>query len=138
MTVTARQWAYQTLLADKGVQEVVADRVAAGQGMMTAQTPKPFIVLKFGNVSDEQQFDDWDIPQRPNRQFLEVWCHDSRPSYVNIDTLCGLVKQALRTSQTSTDAHIMGVKYLETSADMLDESLDTVLRYMRFQLIMSQ
>lgn len=135
---TARQWVYETLTQDPAVQGIVADRVAANQSMMTAQTERPFVVLKFGNDSDEQIFDDPDIPQRPHRQFIEVWCHDSRPSYVQIDALCDAIKQALRTDQSSVDGYIMAVKYLENSADMIDESMDTVLRYLRFQLIMSQ
>lgn len=136
---TSRQWVFTTLTQDTALGEMVtADRIFASQAMMTAQVERPFIVLKFGNDSDEQIFDDPDIPQRPNRQFLEIWCHDSRPSYVQIDQLCDLVKQALRTDQTSADAYIMAVKYLETSADMIDETMDTVLRYMRFQLISSQ
>lgn len=136
---TSRQWLFGALTQDVPLGEMVpADRIYASQAMMTAQVERPFIVLKFGNDTDEQIFDDPDIPQRPKRQFLEVWCHDSRPSYVKIDQICGLVKQALRTDQTSADAYIMAVKYLETSADLIDESMDTVFRYMRFQLIASQ
>lgn len=140
MSLAARQWVYQTLCQDAGLGEVVPkEQIFANQSMMTAQTPRPFIVLKFGNDSDEQQFDDPDIPQQPHRQFLEVWCHDARPSYVQIDSLIiPAVKAALRTEQTSNDAHIMAVRYLETSADQDDHTMDTVLRYLRFQLIMSQ
>lgn len=138
MNLLARQWVYTTLVEDMTISEAVSDRIFANQSMMTAQTERPFIVLKFGNDSDEQQFDDPDIPVRPHRQFLEVWCHDARPSYTGIDNLVNAVKQALRTEQTSTDAHIMAVRYLETSADMDDKTMDTVLRYIRFQLIMSQ
>lgn len=135
---SARQWVYTALSNDPGVQELVADRIAANQSMMTAQTERPFIVLKFSTDSDEQIFDDPDIPQRPHRQLLEVWCHDARPSYVTIDSLVDLVKEALRVDQTSAESYIIAVKYLETSADMVDESMDTVLRYVRFQLILSQ
>lgn len=138
MNSSSRGWVFTTLTNDTAVNELVDGRVFPSQSMMTAQVDRPFVVLKFGNLSDEQQFDDPDIPQRPARQFLEVWCHDSRPSYVKIDQLCAAIKQALRTDQTSVDAYIMAVKYLETSADMIDETMDTVLRYLRFQLIMSQ
>lgn len=140
MSLVARQWVYQTLTQDDALGEVVpAEQILAGQSMMTAQVVRPFIVLKFGNDSDEQQFDDPDIPLRPHRQFFEVWCHDARPSYVQIDSLIiPAVKAALRTEQTSNDAHIMAVRYLETSDDMEDQTMDTVLRYLRFQLIMSE
>jgi len=135
----ARQWVFTTLSNDSGVSEIVpGDRILSNQSGMTAQIDRPFIVLKFGNDSDEGQFDDPDIPQRPHRQFLEIWCHDSRPSYTQIDELVAAVRQALRTSQDAPDSYIMAAKYLETSADMIDESMDTVLRYLRFQLIMSQ
>lgn len=139
MTLSARQWVFTTLSNDPGVADLVpAERILANQSGMTAQIARPFIVLKFGNDSDEQIFDDPDIPQRPHRQFLEVWCHDARPSYVQIDEILDAVKQALRTDQSSTEAYMMAVKYLETSADMNDDTMDTVLRYHRFQLIMSQ
>jgi hypothetical protein len=134
----ARQWVFQTLVNDSGVGEIVDDRILANQSGMTAQIGRPFLVLKFGNDSDEQQFDDPDIPQRPHRQFLEVWCHDSRPSYTQIDELVAAVREALRVDQIAPDAHIMAVKYLETSADMDDQTMDTVLRYIRFQLVMSE
>ncbi len=135
----ARAWVYTTLTQDTALGELVpAEQIFAGQAMMTAQVPRPLIVLKFVSTSDEQLFDDPDIPLRPNRQFLEVWVHDNRPSYVQIDKICSLVKQALRTQQVSPDAYIMGVKYLDTSADLMDTSMDTVLRYVRFHLILSQ
>ncbi len=134
-----RAWAYTTLTQDVALGEVVpAEQIFASQSMMTAQVPRPFIVLKFGSDSDEQLFDDPDVPLRPNRQFFETWIHDNRPSYVQIDKIVGLVKQALRTQQVSPDAYIMAVKLLDVSADMEDTSMDTVLRYIRFHLILSQ
>lgn len=136
---TARQWVYQTLCASQALTEIVPpSSILPGQSAMTAQIQRPFLVLKFGTDSDEQQFDDPDIAFRPHRQFLEVWCHDARPSYVQVDQVLSLVKDALRTDQTSTDAHIMAVKFLETSDDMDDHTMDTVVRYSRYQLIQSQ
>lgn len=138
MTV-ARQWVRGVLSQDAAVGDLVpAERIFANQSLMTAQTPRPCIVIKIGTDSDEQLFDDWDIQARPHRQFLEVWVHDARSSYVLIDQVCLAVKAALRTEQVSADAAIMSVRYLETSQDMNDTTLDTVLRYMRFQLVMSQ
>lgn len=134
-----RQWAYTTLTQDTALGEMVpADRIFASQAMMTAQVARPLIVLKFGNDSDEQLFDDPDIPLRPSREFFEVWIHDDRPSYMQIDGIIDLVKQALRTQQTSPDAHIIAVKLMDVSADLEDTSMDTVLRYIRFHLVKSQ
>lgn len=139
MGQTARQWAYTTLTQDVGLGELVSgDRILQGQSMMTAQIERPFIVLKFSADVDLDAFDDPDIVQRPNHQIFEVWCHDSRPSYVQIDSICDLVKKALRTEQSSVAAYIMAVKFIGISADLQDMTMDTVLRYLTFQLVMSQ
>jgi hypothetical protein len=131
-----RQFVVQTLKNDPDLKAVFGDRVSAAQSLMTAQTPKPYIIVSMGNDTDEG-WDDPDVDARPHRQFFTVYIHDTRPSYVNLDDYTDLVKAAFRLNQSSPGDRITWITYLERSADFDDVTLDTVFRYLRFQAVMT-
>ncbi|SRR6266702_401126 len=133
--MTARQHIFTVLTSDSGLAAIFADRVFGGGSMMTAQHTKPYIVYRLGNDTDEG-FDDPDVPARPHRQFFTVYIHDERPSYVNLDTYCSLVKTAFRLNSKSAGDSVVWTTFLEQSADFDDVTLDTIFRYLRFQAVM--
>lgn len=134
--MSLRTFITEVLRTDTALQEVFASRVLAGQSIMTAQTPKPYIVVKLMNGIDEG-FDDPDVVSRPHRQFFMIYLHNQRPSYVDLDDWCGLVKNAFRLRPTSSADRITWITFLEQSADFDDVTLDTVFRYLRFQAVMT-
>lgn len=134
--MSLRTFITDVLKTDTGLQAVFSGRVIASQAMMTAQTPKPYIVTKMMNDLDEG-FDDPDVPARPHRQFFMVYLHNERPSYVDLDDWCVLVKNAFRLRSSSSEDRITWITFIEQSADMDDVTLDTVFRYLRFQAVMT-
>lgn len=134
--MSIRSFVTTVLKTDTALQPIFAGRVLAGQSLMTAQTAKPYLVTKFMNDLDEG-FDDPDVDARPHRQFFMIYVHGERPSYVDLDVWCGLVKNAFRLRQTSPADRITWITFLEQSADFDDVTLDTVFRYLRFQAVMT-
>jgi hypothetical protein len=124
------------LKTDTALQAVFSGRVLAGQSVMTAQQTKPYIIVKLMNDLDEG-FDDPDVVARPHRQFFMVYIHNERPSYVDLDDWCSLVKNAFRLIPSSPADRITWITFLEQSADFDDVTLDTVFRYLRFQAVMT-
>lgn len=136
--MSLRSFVINTLLADSEVSALVETRVYMEGSLMSAQGPRPFLLVSFNANTDEQIFDDPDIEVRPTRQFFWVWAHDTRPSYLVVDQLCNLVKNAFRVTSSSPDDSLMDVRFIDQSADSKDLVFDTGCRYMRFQAVMSK
>ena len=133
----AREYVVSVLKNDAGIGALITpDRIKSGQAVMTAQIQKPYIIVKMTNDPD-LGFDDPDIQARPHQQFFIVYVHDARPSYLQIDQICDLVKEAFRLNPSSTSDRVVWTQYLERSADFDDVTLDTVFRYMRFIAVMT-
>lgn len=126
-----RSWLYNTLLNDGPLSAVVADRVIQGGGLRDANVTVPFIVYHLGNDTDENLAESGPAP---HRQFFQVYVHDDSGDYTRIDNIGYLVKNALRNGTDRGD--ILTIRYLETSQDLSDETLNTIFRYLRFQFIM--
>lgn len=124
-----RQWVYSRLKDYAPLDPLIGDRVYGTNSLLTASLPRPFIFYQMGHWANE------DISEEltAGRQFLQVFVHDDPASYMQIDNIVRLVRDALETQGNSTD--VMTCRWLETSRDFDDERLQTVFRYVRFQLI---
>jgi hypothetical protein len=128
----ARQFVVNTLAGDSDIGELITrDRIKSGMSVMTAQIQKPYIIVKMMNAPD-LGWDDPDVDVRPKSQYFMVYVHDERSSFVQLDTICDLVKNAFRLNPSSKDDRVVWTTFLEQSSDFDDVSLDTVFRYMRF------
>lgn len=126
-----REWLYQTLSTDVDLQAFLADRMFQGESMRTSQVEEPFLVYTIGNATDEQLSEE---PNSPERQFFQIYIHDRGGDYTRIDDIVKLVKAKLRGRSDQT-AGIITIIYLETSRDLDDSTLGTILRYIRFVAI---
>lgn len=128
--MTVRTFVYGRLMTVPSVNE----RVYAKKSMTSSIEDTPYIVYKLGYSAPEGLSEDTD----PSRQFLQVFIHDFSngevADYTRIDEVIGEVKNALRLSQSAED-EVMTIRYLETSQDLNDETLNTVMKYVRFQVI---
>lgn len=108
-------------------------RIYAKKSMTSSVEEHPFIVYKLGNDTSEDFSEDRDI----TRQFFQVWVHDysdgDTADYDRIDTIITAVKQVFKNA--SGTEGVWTTRFLETSQDLNDETLNTVFRYARFQLI---
>lgn len=134
ITINPRAWLHQTILTNSALNIFHNGRVYQAQSMRTADLPKPYIVHRFGNDTDENIAES-DI--QPHRQFFQVYVYDEIGDYVQIDQAIYALKQALSSALHSPPDNVITVIYLETSQDFIDETLCAIFRYARFQLIMS-
>lgn len=95
--------------------------------------PTPFVVYNLGNTTDEELAEN----HPANRNFFQVYVHDSKGDYDTIDTICELMKTQLRGTSSTAD-HIMLTRYLEQSQDLSDDVFHTIFRYLRFQWILDR
>lgn len=127
-----RQWVYDILKTVDGPATV-----KQGGAVISAtpkELPRPFLVYHMGNATDEGLWDSEDNPEA-SRQFLTVYVHDNPADYSRIDEIVEKVIKAMVNSGGSVADRILMVNYLETSRDFDDQTLKTIHRYIRFQLI---
>lgn len=132
--MTVRTWVYSRLTTPQALITLVGDRVFAKKAMISSIEDHPYIVYKMGYSTDENVSEAVEV----GRQFIQVWVHDYSDGkvadYVRIDLVIKAVKEAFFLQSSSADGVIIA-NYLETSQDLNDETLNTVMKYVRFQLI---
>lgn len=130
--MSLRQFTYETLKNYPPLQYLVNDRVYQGESLKTATQSTPFIVYRMGNDTTE------DLAEQdayPRRQFFLVYAHDAPADYSRVDDILRLSKQAFREVRVGVEG-ILQIRFLETSRDLDDPVMGTIMRYMRFQYIM--
>ena len=136
--MTARTFIYRTLVNNAGVTSLVGGaanpRVFAKKTMTSSIEECPYIVYKLGN---ETSLDFAETHEMSN-QFFQVWVHDYHDGeladYEKIDEIITAVKAAFFLASSGPD-RVYSVKFLETSQDLNDDTLNTVFKYVRFILV---
>jgi len=133
-----RTWLYQTLINAPTLQAVLeatdlSERVFQGESLDTNQIIKPFLVYTIGNSTSEHLSD----YHTANRQFFTIFVHDQPADYTKIDDVVKVVKTLL-VGAGDKASHMMIIRHLETSRDLDDQTMNTILRYIRFQAIMEE
>lgn len=135
--MTARTAVYQALAndTDPEYRALIGEdnpRVFAKKSMTSSIEGTPYLVYKMGNSSAELLSEERDA----ERQFFQVWVHDfhdgETADYMRIDEV---VKHVKRILTKLNGQGIWTVTFLETSQDLNDETLNTLFRYLRFQMI---
>jgi hypothetical protein len=89
-------------------------------------------IYRLGNESpDNLGFD-----VNPHRKYFQVYVHDVPADYTRIDNLVERVRLAFKL-ESSVD-EVIEVRYLETSRDLDDAFFGSIMRYIRFQAILSR
>lgn len=131
--MSARTWLYSRLKTLSSHE--VGQRVFAKKSMTSANEVYPFLVYKFGQNSSEG----FSESIEPTRQFLQIFVHDYADAhsgdYLRIDDVLAELKRTLGNQSSAGDG-VITARYLETSQDLNDETLNTVMKYIRFQLIL--
>ena len=129
--MSVRSWLYNEMV--QGVT-LVEQRVFAKKTMTSAIEETPYIVYKLGYSATEDLAED----QKVNRQFVQVFVHDfsdgQTGDYQRIDAVIQQLKDTFFLARSEADG-IISCQWIETSQDLNDETLNTVFKYARFQLI---
>lgn len=136
--MTARHFVYGTLTGTPAITDLIGGatdpRVFAKKSMTSSKEQCPYVVYKLGNETSEEFSEDRDI----SRQFVQIWVHDfsdgETADYDEIDKVLKAIRQTFFNLNSASN-RVWTTRYLETSQDLNDETLNTVFRYMRFQII---
>jgi len=124
-----RKWIYDTLKTVTAFE----DRVVQGEALKVAKLAGPTAIYRLGNYTNEALWDDHPDNPEASRQFFLVYIHDKPADYSRIDDLIEEVKAAFKNAELPPGA--VAIQYLETSRDLDDATLQTIYRYVRFQLV---
>lgn len=136
--MTVRTWLYSQLIdPEKPLFDLIQDRVYAKKSMQSSVSEHPYVVFKLGNATNEEISETLDV----YRQFVQIFVHDFTDDtvgdYGRIDEVIKAIKKLLINNQSPADG-VVTVKFLETSQDLNDETLSTVMKYIRFQIIVKE
>lgn len=138
--MTVRTWLYGQLTSYEALTALIGGdnpRVYAKKAMTSSNEAHPFIVYKLGFAANEMLAEELPDNQIVQRQFAQVWVHDYSDTqtgdYTLIDQVLREVRAALYQGSSAADGVIL-CQYLETSQDLNDETLNTVMKYARFEI----
>lgn len=129
---TNRQWVYEVMTGSSALTALVPSTlILPGKAMHVVPKTKPFIVYREGNSSPDN------VVPAARRQYFTVYIHDDADpgDYMKIDEIERLLIELFNNAPGDPALHIVGAKWLETSADGDDKEMETILRYVRFQVI---
>lgn len=143
--MSVRTWVYGTLTTYPGLTALIggADnpRVFAKKSMTSNIEDHPFVVYKLGYLANEDLSEKMPDDEVVSRQFLQVWVHDfsdaETADYMKIDEVLHEVRAALHGGSSAEDG-IFFCRFLEYSQDLNDETLNTVVKYARFQITLKE
>lgn len=134
--MTARTWLYHQLTSPSNTElySLIEGRAFAKKTMSSSVEAHPYLIFKLGNDTNEELSETEDI----HRQFIQIYVHDytdvQTADYMKIDEVIRALKNLLSNAQSEEDG-IISVIYLETSQDLNDLTLGTVMKYVRFVMI---
>lgn len=129
----ARTWLHGRVVGRAALTALLgegADSVLQYKSYGEPPQHKPYVVLKLGET--ERAFSG-DGEVLAARTFAQIWVHDDPGSYLAIDAVILEARAALEGDVS--DSEVIRAEWLETSGDMEDPSLGTVMRWARLQLI---
>lgn len=138
-----RVWLHQRLVSDAaltallytGADEVPAnaeDAVFESHSLENTPDHKPFVVHDMGNDTSERLAEG----HSAHRQFVTIYVHDDKESdYTLIDQVIQRIKELLDNAPSSAGFGIIACHFLETSRDLEDDQMGTLVKYARFQIV---
>lgn len=138
--MTVRTWLFGRLTSFEPLTDLIGGdkpRVFAKKSMTSNREDHPFIVYKLGFSANEMLAEELPEGKVVARQFAQVWVHDYSDTktgdYNLIDQVLRQVRAALHQGSSAADGVILS-QYIETSQDLNDETLNTVMKYARFEI----
>lgn len=130
--MSLRTWLYKELTKPSTpLHGLIQGRAYPKKSMVTSVEEYPFIVYKLGFNSNSELAETEGI----DRQYFQIYIHDYEDTtvadYGKIDAIRQALKDQLHNARSAEDG-VLIVNYLETSQDYSDQTLHSVVRYIRF------
>jgi hypothetical protein len=113
-------------LANSPVTIYTADRIFAGNSVFTPPHEKPFVVIRMGAQNPSGTV----YATGAMEVNFALWIHDDPGDYHQIDLVAAACREALLSASRETG--FFEFRYLETSQDMADDFMSTILKYCRY------
>lgn len=137
-----RIWLHQRLVGDAALRDILfagddplpddaEASVYASHSLEGVPERKPFVVHDMGNATSERLSDVYS----PVRQFVTIYVHDEGYDYIRIDQVIAALRALLDNSPSAPGFGVITCHYLETSRDLEDDQMGTIVKYVRFQII---
>lgn len=122
-----RIWVYEKMAEDAVLEEMVEDRIFASTSLDAAPHDKPFIMYRQTSDVPLTRGDDKD--QNRQNGFM-IFAHDIPGDYLRIDMMIEQLK-VLFGDVEDQSAGIINSSWFETSDDLRDEDMGTIVKYGR-------
>lgn len=149
--MTSRVWAYNRLATDSALLLIIGTSVTDDQGttdplddtvtvvprvfastrVITAPKLKPFIMYR--QTSEVEGFRGDDGAHTLTTGFM-IFAHDEPGDYLKIDTMIGHIRRLFADIVDQAEG-IVRSRYIETSDDLRDDDMGTIMKYARIQVI---
>lgn len=135
--MSARSFVYGTMVNSPDITDLVGKdnpRIFAKKTMTSSVEAHPFIVYKMATETPEMMNEQLEV----TRQFFQVWVHDfqdgDHADYERIDAIILKLREAFWI-KGSKEEDVWLTNWVETSQDFNDDTLNTIFKYVRFQMI---
>lgn len=125
-----RVWAYQRMNSDAPLAALTPGGIHASTKLEKTPHQKPFIMYRQTSDVSFMRGDDRDQCRRLGYM---VFCHDVPGSYMQIDTLIDRLRFLFADVVDQPNSIIKSI-YVETSDDLRDEDMGTIMKYARLEI----
>lgn len=137
-----RTWLHQRLVTSDALRDLLfadadampanaEDSIYGSHSIENVPTKKPFIVHNMGNDTSASLGEG----SRAHRQYIIIYVHDEGNDYTRIDDIISELINLLDDAPGSAEFGVLTAHYLETSQDLEDDQMGTIVKYARFQII---
>jgi Protein of unknown function (DUF3168) len=129
-----RKLVFQALRHDSELATFVGERIYQRGSLVDGIPPTvetPYIVYHFSNEGVEGP-----TALRATNRTVQVWAHDTIGDYFRIDAILDRVKIVLEAEEHRET--FMEIRFAEKSPDLWDDLLKHLVRYSRFQAVLTE
>ena len=130
-----RKLVFQALRHDSELETFIGNRIYQRGSLIDGIPPDdntlPYLVYHFSNEGGKGP-----SAIRATTRTVQVWAHDEVGDYFRIDAILDRVKIVLEAEEHRQ--HFMELRFAEKSPDLWDDLLKHLVRYSRFQAVLTE
>lgn len=126
-----RTWLYQRMANDAGVETFVDTRIFQSTSLDAAPHEKPFIMYRQTSDVEAIRGDDGDAIRSTG---FMIFVHDTAGDYMQIDEVMEELKRLFKDTVDQANG-IVRSRWVETSDDLRDDDMGTIMKFCRVQVL---